>query len=69
MCAAKGDPVTLAAAIAMYEGQDDAAEAVAEAKVELSRLEKVIFVTAQLFILFSCNPTRRNQFIFLTGRR
>ncbi len=44
MCAANGDPVTLAAAIAMYEGQEDAVEAVTEAKLELSRLEKVASV-------------------------
>ncbi len=40
-CASKGDPATLAAAIAMYEGREDAAEAVAVAKANLPKMERV----------------------------
>jgi hypothetical protein len=41
LCAANKNPAVLAAAIAIYEGREDAAEAVEVAKAELSKLEKV----------------------------
>ncbi len=45
LCAEKCDSETLANAIAMYDGREDAAEAVAEAKVVLSRLIEVALQT------------------------